>query len=180
MTILRSWNLILGTVLLAATTGPARAARPDLAIRSDAELRFGSFVVFSSGSRNVKASGAVTDAGLVAAGREPAGPASFTVQYDRGNEARKPIDLVIQLQLLTVPPLAARGISGSLGAFETDLPGYPRIAPGSVMTIAINGCTTRICSRSFRVGATLNVTRAYGGGKLSLPLPLSAVLVSLR
>ena len=177
---LRNLVRILPVVALLATAMPSGAAQPTLSIRSDADLRYGSFVIFSNGSRTVSATGAITDMGVVPAGREPSGPATFTVQYDRGNNGKKLLDLVIEVQLLSVPPVAASGITASLHSFETDLPGYARIMPGSIMTIAINGCVTRICARSFRVGARLDVNRSWGGGRVNVPLPMNAVLVSAR
>lgn len=158
----------------------AWAAQPRLTVQPGRDLSFGSFVVFSQGSRTVSATGAVTSSSVLPAGQDLAFPASFTVSYDRGNESRRPINLVIQVQLMTPPPLATGGITGSLSGFSTDLAGYPAINPGQVMTLAIDNCTTRTCSRSFRIGARLDVRRSYGGGRIGIPLPVTAVLVAIN
>jgi hypothetical protein len=158
----------------------AHAAPPRLIVQSARELSFGSFVVFTQGSRTVTATGAVTGSSVFPVAQDRAFPASFTVTYDRGNESRRPISLVIQLQLLSPAPLASGGITGSLSAFSTDLAGYGAITPGQTMTVAIDNCVTRTCSRSFRIGARLDVVRSYGGGKVTMPLPVSAVLVAVK
>lgn len=173
----------LTAFLLASLALPeaARAARPELRVLPTAKLSFGSFVVFSQGSRTVSASGAVSSAGIEPAGQDSTYPASFTVNYDRGNESRRPISLVIDIQLMQPPPVTIAGVTGTLSGFTTDLAGAGAISPGQVITIAIDNCTSRQCARSFRIGGRLDVQRSQGGGgTVIIPLTVVATLVSVN
>jgi len=163
--------------LMLAAAAPAGAKVPEVRVTADADLRFGRFMVFGSGTRTVSASGAVSDVAIVALEGSSTGPASFTVSYDRGNESRHVIDLEFDV-VFTVPPrVRDAGIEGNLSAFETDLPGATRVAPGQAIRIAIPNCRTRVCSRSFNVGARLEVTRHFGGARLAIPIPVDVVVI---
>lgn len=165
--------------VLLALPSAASAARPRLSVEPARALSFGSFVVFSQGSRTVSATGEITGVGIEPAGDDTAFPASFTVSYDRGNESRRPISLLIELQLLRPSQVSAGGLVGSLAGFTSDLPGSPVISPGQLISLSIDNCTTRTCSRSFRIGARLDVRRNYGGGPISIPLTVTAALIAL-
>lgn len=172
-------SAIWACALLLGLPTPASAARPRLTVDPTRALSFGSFVVFSQGSRTVSATGDVTSVAVEPAGHDVAFPASFVVSYDRGNESRRPISLAIEVQLLNPQQVTAGGLVGSLSGFTTDLGGFAGITPGQVVTLAIDNCTTRICSRAFRIGARLDVQRNYGGGQVSIPLPVTAALVAI-
>lgn len=166
--------LVLVLAPLPARADPARAV-----VTADARLDFGRMVVVGSGSRRVTAAGAVVDSGVMPAPGGTTRPAQFTVSYDRGNESRRPLDVTLEVVLSAPGAVDAGGVSGRLSAFETDLPGYAAIAPGQVLQITLPNCTQRVCSRSFRVGARIDLTRSYGGGTLNLPLPIDATLVNV-
>ncbi len=169
--------LILSSLL---PTSPAPAAVPTLTVTADAALRFGAFVVPSSGSRTVSASGAVINDAIFPVASAPVGPSQFTVAYDRGNQNPKAIRVTFQMVLSSVPAVTQTGVSGRLSAFDSDLPGAALLVPGRIVTYTIANCTTRICAKSFRVGARLDVTRRSGGANLTIALPVIATLVSVE
>jgi Domain of unknown function (DUF4402) len=169
--------LTLGVAALIAPV-PAQAAPASLTVTPDTALRFGSFVVITTGSRTVSASGAVTNSGIFPVGTAPVGPAQFTVTYDRGNNSPQTLSVTFQLVLGSVAPVSQAGVSGTLSGFVSDLPGAAVLVPGQVITITIPSCATRTCSRTFRVGARLNVTRTSGGAALTIALPVTATLIS--
>lgn len=145
----------------------------------NSELHFGSFMVFGSGSRTVTASGTVSDSSIVALEGDPPAPARFTVLYDRGNNSRHSMDIELELVMSPTAPVRIGGVSGELSAFETDLPQALRISPGQAIRISMTNCRTRICSRSFRLGATLNVSRTHGGASLVVPIPFDVAVISV-
>jgi hypothetical protein len=115
-----------GALIFALLAGPGAAAKvPQVEITPDADLRFGSILVFGSGARVVSPSGSVTDLGLHSVASGDTGPAAFTISYDRGNESRRAIDLEIELVFAQPSAQVLGGVSGRLSAFETDLPGAP-------------------------------------------------------
>jgi len=158
----------------------ADAKQPTFRIVADTDLRFGQFVVFSTGSRTVTATGTVRDNAIFPVPSAPTGPAQFTVVYDRGNEGRKSLDLEIGVALLNVSPVEVNGVKGVLSAFETDLPGYANIAPGDEIRISIKNCQVRLCAKSFRVGARLDVQKSSGSAVLRIALPMTATLFSVE
>jgi hypothetical protein len=159
--------------LLAAS--PARA--DNLIVTADQQLRYGSFAVPGTGSRTVSATGLVTDSGILPVSG-PTGPAQFTLAFDRGGSSN-PVTLVIQVLLGSVGPVSQGGVTGTLSAFTTDLPGIPLLVPGQAAILNVTGCAARICTRSFRIGARLDITRASGGAALTLPLPVSATVLAV-
>jgi hypothetical protein len=171
-----SLGLVPAGVLLAPL--PVSAAAPEVRIVPDSELDFGAFMVFGSGSRTVTASGAVSDVSIVGLEGNPPSPARFTVLYDRGNNSRHPMDIELELVMSSVAPVRVGGTTGELTAFETDLPQALRIEPGQAIRISFADCRTRICSRSFQLGAKLNVTRSYGGARLVVPIPFDVAVLS--
>lgn len=162
-----------------AAVSSVHAAPPALRLAADADLRFGNFVVVSSGARTVSASGAVTNNGVIPVSGGVAGPARFTVSYDRGNNGNRAIDVTIQVVLMSVPAVTQSGVVGSLSAFDSDLADAKTIVPGQVVTITIAGCRTRVCSKTFQVGARLDVKRSSGGASLNIPLPMVATTVAV-
>lgn len=162
--------------LLISHAGQAKT--PDVQVRPDSELRFGSFMIFGSGSRTVSPSGVVTDASIAPLdGTNPA-PARFTISYDRGNESKHVLDIELQLVIFAPGLVRNGGIDAVLSKFETDLPGARQIESGQPITVSMQNCGTRVCSRSFSVGARLDVTRHFGGASLNLPIPIEARVVS--
>lgn len=169
----------LAALAMAALGAPASARLPSLDISPEADLDFGRFAVFGSGYRTVSSSGAVSESGILAVHGYPTRPARFTVAYDRGNESNHPLDLVIEVVLLGAPTVNVNGVTGVLSAFDSDLPEAPRLVPGQIVRLAIRNCRTMLCSRTFHVGARLDVTRSTRGAALSIPLPVTATLVSV-
>lgn len=159
--------------LLAAT--PARA--DDLTLVALQQLRYGSFAVAGSGSRTVSATGLVTDNGVMPVAG-PTGPAEFSLAFDRGGSG-KIVTVVVQVLLGSIGPVSQGGVAGALSAFTTDLPGVPLLVPGQAAIFTLTACATRICTRSFRIGARLDVTRANGGAALTIPLPVSATVLAV-
>jgi hypothetical protein len=143
------------------------------------QLRFGSFGVMASGSRVVSPTGAVTSAGIVPVQGSVTGPAEFTIVYDRGNESKRSLSLVIEVTLLSAPPMNHGGLVATVSDYTTDLTNAPTLAPGQPVLLAIDNCITRQCSRTFRVGGRLQVQRTSGGGPISIPLPITAILISV-
>lgn len=170
------------TVLgLAALTwgGAAQANPPKVTVVENAQLRFGSFLVFGSGARYVGPAGEIVDSQVYPTPAEPAGPAQFTLSYDRGNESRRPLDIVVEL-VLSPPPVLLGGIRASLSNFTSDLPGGGILAPGKVVSVTLGKCTQRVCSRSFSIGGRIDVQRSWGGGRLTFPLLVDAVVVAVN
>lgn len=177
-----SHNWLGCAALLAAAAlilpSPAHAAPASLTITPDQQLRFGSFVVITTGSRTISASGAVTNSGIFPVGGAPVGPAQFTVTYDRGNNSPQNLSVTFQLMLGSVSPVSQAGVTGSLAGFVSDFPGAAVLVPGQVFTYTMPSCPTRTCSKTFRIGARLDVTRTSGGAALTIALPMTATLIS--
>ena len=179
--LLTSVDFRRGAVLAAAAllvSQPVSADVPRVRISPDSELRFGSFMVFGSGARTVSATGLVSDQAIVPIEGSTTGPARFTISYDRGNESKQSLDIEIELVISNPGPVRAGGVDARLSAFETDLPGALRVTPGQAIRLSIRNCSTRVCSRSFQVGARLDVARQFGGADLSVPIPLDATIIS--
>lgn len=177
----RKGGLLLATALaLAVGPAPAVAVPPTISIINPVLLRFGTFAVPSSGFREVSPSGSVTSSGVFALSNGGTGPARFTVQYDRGNNSRRRLDIVIDLTFSTPPAFAQGGLNARLSRYQTDLPGYGLIAPGQTVRIAMPNCLQRVCSRSFNLGGRLDIDRSFGGGLVEIPIPVDAVIISDR
>jgi hypothetical protein len=157
----------------------AQAKPPKLEIVVQKQLRFGTFGVMTSGTRMVSPSGAVTSVAIIPVAGSVTGPAEFTIAYDRGNESRRSISLVIEVFLMEAPRVSQGGLSATVTDFTTDLPGISTLAPGRPVTIAIDNCLTRVCARTFRVGGRLQIQRSYGGGTITVPLPIVANLITV-
>lgn len=179
----RSRCAALATALVAALAtliagSPAQAATAEVRITPDSDLDFGSFMVFGSGARTISPAGTVTDTSIASLeGRLPS-PARFTITYDRGNESRHVLDIELEVVMSAAPRVRIDGVEASLSAFRTDLPGAPAIAPGQVIRLTLPNCRSRICSRSFQLGARLDVTRSYGGAQVLIPIPMDVTVIS--
>jgi hypothetical protein len=158
---------------------PAQGASPEIRVTAERELAFGTFMVFGSGARTVRASGAVSDNAIVPLEGAIPAPARFTITYDRGNQSRNVLNLDLEL-VISAPPLVRQGgVEARLSAYETDLPGAPQVMPGQVIRMTIDDCRTRVCSRSFQVGGRLDVTRHFGGAQLVVPIPVDVTVISI-
>ena len=175
----RPLHVALLGLALASHSQTASAKTASIDIVPQKQLRFGSFGVMDSGSRVVSPSGAVTSIGIVPVQGSVTGPAEFAIVYDRGNESKRPVSLVIEVMLLAAPPLNQGGLVATVSEFTTDLAGAPTLAPGQAVMLAIDNCLTRQCTRTFRVGGRLQVKRSSGGGPISIPLPITANLVTV-
>lgn len=167
--------------LLAGTWAfPSRAEPEKVTILTPVALRFGTFAVPTTGYREVAASGAVTSSGIFALDDSGVGPARFTVEYDRGNNSKRRLDLTIEVVFSAPATFAQGGLTARLSRYQTDLPGYGLVQAGQVLTINIPNCIERVCSRSFSLGGRLDVDRSFGGGPVVIPIPIDAVLVAAR
>lgn len=171
---------VLGLTLSFAVHYPAAADTlpvvGDLALTEVSPIRFGSMIVLETGRRTVTPAGSVMDEAVLSAPGAVPGPAQFTISYDRGNNGRQQLDL----DLLVLLPGELRMESGTLSAklqsIRADIP----TSPGArQFVLRIAGCVTRVCSTSFRLGGTLEVTRSAGGGNLAIPVPVTVVLTNL-
>lgn len=176
----RSWRAI-GYIACLAVLGPASSISrtPDIAIVSESDLNFGRFMVFGSGWRTVATSGAVRDLSIVPLEGARTSPARFTLSYDRGNESKHVLDVDIEVVISSPPPVRINGLQGQLTDLETDLSGSGRIVFGKPIKVVLRNCRSRICSTSFQVGGTLHVDRQFGGGFLSIPIPVDATVVEV-
>ncbi|QPC98903.1 DUF4402 domain-containing protein [Qipengyuania soli] len=171
---------VMATLLLATGPAPAFGAPSTISVTNPLMLRFGTFAVPSSGFREVSASGAVSSAGIFALSSAGTGPARFTLQYDRGNNSKRRVDVTIDLVFSTPSAFAQGGLTARLSRYQSDIPGYPSIAPGQIVRVQLDNCLQRVCSMSFNLGGRLDVDRSFGGGNVAIPIPVDAVLVSER
>ncbi|MGB7408592.1 MAG: DUF4402 domain-containing protein, partial [Pontixanthobacter sp.] len=175
------WRMLPAMLaLIGLCAPPAHAARPQLRIVSEGELRFGSFAVMDSGYRIVGPNGGVQSSGIFSITSGDTGPARFTIQYDRGNNGRRRLNLRIQLVLSATPVVTEKGIVARLSSYRTDLPGAGAVQPGRIIELNIPNCTQRVCSKSFSLGARLDIERSFGGGQIEVPIPIDAVLISVK
>jgi hypothetical protein len=158
---------------------PCIAAPASLNINADQQLRFGTFVVPTIGSRTVSATGAITNVSIVPIGGG-AGPAQFTLSYDRGNQNSKVLSITVSLVMDSVPGVTQGGVSATVSNFDTDLPGTLSITPGQPITYTLANCATRVCSQTFHVGGRIDMTRSSGGATLNVPLNFTASLLAVN
>lgn len=171
-------GLLLAAPLCLLASVSASAKPAEVRISVDSELNFGTFMVFGSGRRSIGPNGIVVDEAIIALENTIPRPAQFTVTYDRGNESKHVLDIELELFISPTPGVTIGGVEGRLTNFETDLSGASRVTSGQPIRITLPNCRTRTCSQSFRLGATLNVTRSYGGAVLIIPIPVDAVIIS--
>jgi len=181
-TIVRPILLLLVALPIALVAAPHHAAaRPaDVQVTADADMRFGEFAVFGRGSRTLSAYGGSIDEGVFAIPGSIVAPAQFTVSYDRGNESRRPIDVSIEVSLLEAGSVTQGGVTAQLSQFVSDLPNAANLRVGEPIAIQIQHCMERICGRTFRVGGRLDVAQSSGGARLTIALPVQAVLLNRR
>lgn len=177
---MRGKLLAVAALAIAVGTAPATAVPPKISIINPLYLRFGTFAVPVSGFREVSPSGGVTSSGIFALGNTGTGPARFTVQYDRGNNSRRRLDIVVDLVFSTPPAFAQAGLNARLSRYQTDIPGYGLIAPGQTVRVEMRNCVQRVCSMSFNLGGRLDIDRAFGGGLVEIPIPVDAIVISDR
>lgn len=171
--------LCLTALSLLIPPNPSHADPPEVRITPERDLRFGTFAVPSSGWREVTPAGQVSASGIVAMPGDVS-PAQFTLAYDRGNSGRARLNLQLQLTLMPAPVITQGGMVARLTAYQTDLPGAARVAAGEPITVSIPNCVQRVCAVSFRVGGRLDLERTAGGGRIEVPIPVSATIVSIR
>lgn len=182
--LLRAPVAFAGVLLgLSGLSSPAMAkplvAKPaEVRVTVESEMHFGTFMIFGSGRRTLGVNGTVIDNSIIALEGTRPSPAQFTVSYDRGNESRHVLDIEIELYITAPDSVQINGVTGRLSALETNIPGASRPAEGQPIRITIPNCRTRVCSRSFSIGGTLDVTRAYGGASLTIPILFDAILLS--
>lgn len=165
---------------LALPSGAAKADAAQLRILPQSELRFGAFAVPTRGSIEVSPSGLVARDGIVSITTGDTSPARFAVRYDRGNNGRARLDLVIQVMVSAPTTFVQGGVTASLSRLQTDLPGYATITPNQIIEIRIPNCRQRVCETGFNLGGRLEVDRRFGGGQVAIPIPIDAVLISVR
>ncbi|WP_298283091.1 DUF4402 domain-containing protein [Novosphingobium sp.] len=153
---------------------------PQVLVRADQPLRFGTLLVPLSGSRTVSPQGQITDIGLFEIRNDPVGPAQFTVTYDRGNESRRSIDIEIQIFLSGSQRIRVGGVEGQVSQLTSDISGSGGLMTEGSVRLTIRNCRERQCSVSFRVGARIDLTRSAGGASLVLPLSATATVLSAR
>lgn len=167
-------------VALCLCLGPARAAPPQLTVVPQSDLRFGSFAVMGSGYRIVSPNGLVQDSGVFSTTTGDTGPAQFAVVYDRASNSKRTLNLQIQVTFLPPQTVQVGGVTANLGSYQSDIPGAPNISPGQIVEINMPNCATRVCQTTFRLGGRLDVDRNFGGASVSIPIPVDALLVSVR
>lgn len=165
-------------LLGAGFASPTSAAPPSVTITADQALRFGSFFTDTTGSRTVSATGSVTGSAIIPLTGTPPSPAQFTFTYDRGNNANTAYSLLISVLVPGTASQVSGGVTGTIARFDTDLPGVGALLPGQITQVTLIGCQRRICSRTFRVGGTLQVARTSGGANLAIPLPLVVTVLA--
>ncbi len=164
--------------LLAGSPGPALAAQPSVTVAADQLLRFGSFFTDTAGSRSVSANGTVSGTAIIPVTGASPGPAQFTITYDRGNNANTRYSLLISVSVPGSISQVSGGVTGTIARFDTDLPGIGTLLPGQTVQTTLIGCERRICTRTFRVGGTLQVNRTSGGAQLTIPLPIVVTVLA--
>jgi Domain of unknown function (DUF4402) len=168
---------VLGAGLAGLTT-PALAAAPSTTLSADQALRFGSFFTDTTGSRTVSATGSVTGSAIIPLTGATPGPAQFTFTYDRGNNANVAYSLLVSVLVPGSASQVKGGVTGTIARFDTDLPGVSTLLPGQSVQVTLLGCQRQICSRTFRVGGTLEVARTSGGAELAIPLPIVVTVLA--
>jgi len=107
-------------------------------------------------------------------------PAGLTLEYDRGDGARGPLDITIEVVITTQGRQRFGGVEARIARLRTDLPGHRRVSSGEVMVVRLTNCRSRVCALSFNVGGRLRLNRLYGGAKIHIPLAVDARVVSVE
>ena len=151
-----------------ALAGPSQGRPPTITVTEQANLRFGKFAVIVAGERTVGIDGSVRDTGLISAGPAATGPATFKISYDRGNASSKSQTLEL-LVAVRSGEFAQGGIRANLRNITSDVPGARNITPGVPFVLQIKDCRTRVCTTSFKLGATMEIANTRGGGEVVIP-----------
>lgn len=168
-------------VLFLASSFPtlARGQADELKVVKNKELNFGTFMVFGSGSRRVSSAGVVSDRAVVNLEGSPASPGRFTVVYDRGDASYQPLDVTVEIVISAPSQVREGGVDARISSLSTNLEGHGQVAFGQAITLQIKNCRSRRCTRSFNVGAQLNVSRHFGGNDVVIPIDVDARLVAV-
>ena len=168
--------IVMGVLLQA----PVRADPAAVTVTAEQDLRFGTFAVPSAGWRSVSTAGAVAGSGILSFSGDPPGPARFTIVFDRGNESRRAIDVLLQVIIVAPQSVVQGGVTGTLSGLATDLGGAAGTLGSLTTTLTLANCRERRCSRSFNVGGRIDVARSGGGANLRIPLSATAIVVSVN
>lgn len=155
-------------------------AAPFVTLQADQALRFGSFVVLGSGTRTVTATGTVSDSGIFPVSGTSRGPSQLTLTYHRGAPPTGPVTVTVLLNLVPPAPVSQNGLVATVTSFDTDLPGIPQLTPGQGILFTMPVCSTQVCTHVFHVGGRISVTRPGTGGAVTVPLTVTASLVSVQ
>jgi hypothetical protein len=166
-------------VLAGLVAQPGLAREAEIVVTSDQALRFGTLLVPAAGSRIVSARGTVADVGLYQIGNDPVGPAQFTVTYDRGNESKRSINVVVQVLLAGGQRVRVGSVEAQVSGLESDIAAISGLPSGAIATFTMVNCRERRCTQVFRVGAKLDLVRPAGGAEVVVPLTASATVMAV-
>lgn len=156
------------------------AAPASISVSAEKDLEFGTFAVATSGWRSVSPTGEVRDAGILAFSGSPVGPARYSITFDRGNESKRTVDVLVQVMMSAPRNIVERGVSASLSNLASDLPGAGSTAAGLSATLRIPNCRDRRCVVSFSVGGRLDVAGNQYGANLRIPVAVTAAIISVN
>ncbi|MEO0589185.1 MAG: DUF4402 domain-containing protein [Pseudomonadota bacterium] len=178
---LKLWAGFLAVVFSLTMSVPslARSDAAKLTVVKNKELNFGTFMVFGSGSRRVSATGVVSDQAVVNLEGSPASPGQFTVVYDRGGAGYEPVDVTVEIVISAPGQVREGGVDARISLLSTNLENHAQVGFGQAITLQIRNCRSRLCTRSFNVGAQLSVSRHFGGNDVVIPIDVDARLVAV-
>lgn len=163
-----------------AWTAVAQAAPASLSVKTERDLEFGTFAVATAGWRSVSPAGEVRDNGILAFPGSAIGPARYSIIFDRGNESKRSLDVLVQVMIIAPRSFAERGVSASLSNLASDLPVTGSTPAGLSTTARISNCRERLCTLSFNVGGRIDVSRTQGGATLRIPIAVTATILSVN
>lgn len=169
---------VIGPAL--ATPQTALAAPASVEAIAESDLEFGTFAVPSSGWRALSPAGDLRDSGILAFPGARIGPARFSIVFDRGNESRREIDVLVQVMIIAPATVTTGNVTASLSGIVTDLPDAGASPAGTILTLRMANCRERRCTTSFSVGGRIDIVRSSAGATLRIPLVVNATLVSAR
>lgn len=176
----RSSSVIFAACLASAAlmAAPLIAKPQEVRVRSEGDLRFGTFMVFGTGSRSVSATGAVVDMAIVALEGGQPRPARFTIEYDRGNESKQALEVTLEV-VLSAPstvrvPCRTSNMAAASAMRSEAIRAIPCAAPPSSTLPAISRCR-RKAFRSRRACVTPHLPMGD-----RIPTPLSAAPIACQ
>ncbi|MCX7284633.1 MAG: DUF4402 domain-containing protein [Novosphingobium sp.] len=158
----------------------AGAAPASITVSAERDLEFGTFAVPASGWRWVSTTGEIRDGGILAFSGSLVAPARYSIIFDRGNESRRPLDVLVQVMMIAPRSFVAGGVSASLSNLASDLPDAGSTPSGLSATVRIANCRERRCAVSFNVGGRIDVSRTQGGATLRIPIAVTAAILSVN